>query len=864
MVTTDLRKLLSRLNPACVRFMEGAVGSCARSGHYEATPAHLLSQLADDESGDAAAILSWAETDLPLLRELLRRELRGCRTGNSSRPAFSPNLVELLERSWSESSINLGQDAIRGAAVLIACCASSHLFSRDLQDLLRSIRTDGIREEFDRIVRDSAESRRDPPGAASKVEGGSFLGKFTVDLTGQAERGAIDPVSGRDDEIRQTIDILCRRRKNNPILVGEAGVGKTAVVEGIALRIARGEAPEPLRDVRLLSLDLGLLSAGAGVRGEFENRLKGVVREVKESPRPTILFIDEAHTLIGAGGEAGKGDAANLLKPELARGEIRCVAATTFSEFRRYLEKDPAIARRFQPVTVPEPDPAAAAAMLRGVCSRYEEFHRVRIPGEAIEAACELSHRFVPGRQLPDKAIDLLDTAAARVRMGLSTRPAAIERLDREIADIGSRLDSLERDRELGPGEEAGRGEPLRRRREELVEGVRELEGRWRAELDKVQELLSTRSPQEARRIRDELNELQGDAPLVHPFVTRRILSEIVEEWTGIPAGDMLRDEARLLLELEDGLNARVVGQPRAMRELAHTLRSGRLGLTRPEPPKAVLLLAGPSGVGKTETAKAIADLLYGGARSMLALSMSEYQDSISVTALKGASAGYVGYGDGGVLTEGVRRNPCSVVVLDEVEKAHRDVLNMFHQVFDQGTLRDGEGREVGFRDAVVVMTSNLGSETISRMASDPRARHSYEDFAQAIQPELSAHFQPSLLARCKVVPFLPLDAGSLRRIAESKLEAVARRLSREHRAGLACSDALLDRLVAGCGPGQGGARLLDSMLDRDILPGISALLLGRIAEGEEGGTVIADLDGDGSPSFRLDPELAAAPGIGA
>jgi type VI secretion system protein VasG len=865
MVSKDIRKLLTRLNPATARFLEGAVGSCVHRTHYEATPAHLLAQLVEDEHGDVAAILELVNADRSSFRTLLQEELRACKTGNSSRPVFSPALVELLELAWAESSLNLAQDLIRSGAILLASYSILNQFSPELQDYLRTLQPEKIRTEFDKIAQKSAESKSVPAAkSAAGKEGGSALDKFTIDFTEQARKGKIDPIFGRDGEIRQAIDILSRRRKNNPIFIGEAGVGKTAVVEGLALKIVQGDVPEVLKGVRLLSLDLGLLSAGAGVRGEFESRLKGVIQEVKASPVPVILFIDEAHTLIGAGGEAGKGDAANLLKPELARGEMKCIAATTFSEFRKYLEKDPAIARRFQQVVIPEPDASAAAVMLRGLRERYEDFHKVRISHEAVEAACDLSDRYVPGRQLPDKAVDLLDTAAARVRMGLTTRPARLVALDQEILDIGSELDSLEHDESLKPGVASlVRNGALHERREALKQEVGEIEGRWKTELAKVNEILDLPAdqPSEARRkLWDELAVLQGEKPLVHAYVTRQVLTEVIEEWTGIPAGNMLRDEARLLLELENTLNGRVIGQSWGVRELAQTIRSSRMGLTRPETPKGVFLITGPSGVGKTEVAKAIADLLYGGERSVVTLSMSEYQDAISVTALKGASAGYVGYGDGGTLTEGVRKNPYTVVILDEIEKAHKDVLNMFYQVFDQGVLRDGEGRDINFRNTVVIMTSNLGLDTITRMATDAENQYAYEEYAEAVLPELTAHFQPALLARCKVVPFLPLGTDSLRYIVSLKLDKVARRLADQHGVQLACSAALLDHIVEQCNLVQSGARLLDSLLDRDILPGVSALLLRRIAEGAQGSRIAVGLGEDGRPFFRLDDGEEPAP----
>ncbi|MBK8801984.1 MAG: type VI secretion system ATPase TssH [Fibrobacteres bacterium] len=868
MIAKDLRKLLSRLNPACTRFLEGAVGACVARTHYEATPVHLLAQIVEDEQGDMASILEICQLERNMLRGLLQEELRGHKTGNTARPVFSPALIELLERAWAESSLNLGQDAIRSAAIVMAMSETLHQLGPDLQDFFRSsLRSEKIRDNFEKvIVQKSAESKTMPApkaGAGGKEEGGA-LDKFTVDFTEMARKGKIDPIFGRDDEIRQAIDILSRRRKNNPIFIGEAGVGKTAVVEGLALKIAQGEVPDVIKGVRLLSLDLGLLSAGAGVRGEFENRLKSVIREVKESSTPVILFIDEAHTLIGAGGEAGKSDAANLLKPELARGEMKCIAATTFTEFRKYLEKDPAIARRFQQVVIPEPDPTVAATMLRGLREKYESFHKVRISHEAVEAACDLSNRFIAGRQLPDKAVDLLDTAAARVRMGLTTRPAELVRMDMEILDIKSELDSLDHDENLKPGVvDVVRKTLLHERLQAVQAKVVEVEAKWKVELAKVHEILNapTDIALDARqKLWDELGAMQGDKPLVHVYVTSAVLSQVIEEWTGIPAGNMMRDEAKLLLEMDSIINSRVIGQPWGVRELTQTIRSARMGLTRPETPKGVFLITGPSGVGKTEVAKAIADLLYGGERSVVTLSMSEYQDSISVTALKGASAGYVGYGDGGVLTEGVRKNPYTVVILDEIEKAHKDVLNLFYQVFDQGVIRDGEGRDISFRNTVIIMTSNLGTDTIVRMATDAENQFAYEEYTEAITPELTEHFMPALLARCKVIPFLPLGADSLRRIVGQKLDKVAHRLADQHGVQMACSEQLLDHIVEQCNLVQSGARLLDSLLDRDILPGVSALLLERVAEGTPGNRIAIGLGDDGKPFFRLDDANAPTP----
>ncbi|MCB9495725.1 MAG: type VI secretion system ATPase TssH [Fibrobacteria bacterium] len=859
MVTKDIRRLLNLLNPQCTRLMEAAVGSCLQRTHYEVTPLHLVAQMIDDQNGDMPKILAHAGSEASLARPGIQQQLHALRTGNSGRPVFSPALIDLIEAAWSESSINLGETKIRSAGILLAFAQSLSVVNTPLEDFFRGLKLGELRESPAKVLEGSSESKVvDASAPANKgIPEDSNLAKFTVDFTDLARKGRIDPVFGRDEEIRQAIDILSRRRKNNPIFIGEAGVGKTAVVEGLALKIVQGQVPDSLKGIRLLSLDLGLLSAGAGVRGEFENRLKSLIQEVKASDVPVILFIDEAHTLIGAGGEAGKNDAANLLKPELARGELKCIAATTFTEFRKYLEKDPAIARRFQQVVIPEPDPATAAVMLRGLRQKYEQFHGVRISHEAVEAACDLSHRYIPARQLPDKAVDLLDTAAARVKMGLSTPPAALQRIEQELLDLTSQEESLRRDKDLRPSVFPSEHLAELAEKKVALEARRvEVENRWKEELAKVQQILDAteNSPAGAdESLWMELEALQGETPLVHAHVTREVLSQVIEEWTGIPAGNMLRDEAKMLLELEPILNRKVIGQSWGVRELSQSIRAARMGLIRPETPRGVFLLTGPSGVGKTETAKAIAELLYGGERAVVSLSMSEYQDAISVTQLKGASAGYVGYGDGGVLTEGVRKNPYTVVILDEIEKAHRDVLNMFYQVFDQGSLRDGEGRDISFRNAVILMTSNLGTQTITDMATSEDSSYTYEEYSEAILPELTAHFQPALLARCKVVPYLPLGADSLSVIVALKLDKIARRLEETHGVSLALAESMIDHVVRQCSQVQSGARLIDTILDRDILPGVSRLLLSRIAEGAAGNRILVGLGEEGEPFFRLD-----------
>jgi len=575
-----------------------------------------------------------------------------------------------------------------------------------------------------------------------------------------------------------------------------------------------------------------MLGAGAGVRGEFENRLKGILKELKESPTKVLLFIDEAHTLIGAGGEAGKNDAANLLKPELARGELKCLAATTFGEYRKYFEKDPAMSRRFQAVTVEEPDVITAEVMLRGLKSKYEAFHGVAISQEAIRAACEFSDRFIAGRQLPDKAIDLLDTAAARVKLTQSAKPASLQLLQERMLDLKREQEVLRADEGNGLTIPAGRIEEIDASLLSFEETRAGLEASWNKERELVTRILAQENLEERRKLQKELEALQAEAPLVEPFVTAASVARIIEEWTGIPAGNMMQSEAATLANLEASINERVIGQSWGIQEIASTIKAARLGLTRPETPKGVFLVTGPSGVGKTEVAKAIADLLFGGEDSVLTLNMSEYQDSMSVTQLKGASAGYVGYGEGGVLTEAVRRRPYTVVILDEVEKTHRDVLNMFYQVFDQGTLRDGEGRSINFRNTIILMTSNLGTDTIMDMASDTEKEFTYREYVDAVYPQLEAHFQQALLARCKPVPFLPLGRDTLQDIVAVKLDKLATRIRKGHGTALQVDQAMLTRVVDLCTRGQTGARNIDAIIDQQLLPTLSSLLLQGIASG--------------------------------
>ncbi|MDB5048355.1 MAG: ClpV1 family ATPase [Fibrobacteres bacterium] len=876
MISNSPRAILEKLNKYTKSLLEGAVGSAVTRSHYEITYSHLLSQAMEEGKGDLSYILAYFKINEGLFKTALQQELKELRMGNTGRPVFSPTFMNVLEAGWAESSLNLGTSTVRTAGIVLALKKMSGSISRGLSDQLAMINTESLLAKFAEITAHSKETEEAPEGARGEDGApaeGSNLQRFTVNFTEQARKGKVDPIFGRDNEIRMVIDILSRRRKNNPIMVGEAGVGKTAVIEGLALRIAQGQVPDILKNVEIRGLDMGLMAAGAGVRGEFENRLKGVIKEVKSSATPVILFIDETHTIIGAGGEAGQNDAANLLKPEMARGELKIMGATTLTEFRKYFEKDPAMARRFQMVKVEEPDPETAAIMLRGLRVNYEKFHGVKITYEGIKAACELSHKYIAGRQLPDKAVDLLDTAAARVKMGLTAKPPVLVNLDQAIENLKIEIAALEKDESAGVLADKEILGKCRESLESVTAEAAEVETKWKAELEAVKEIIAIQdklvggkaaadaakgdkaaksekapakdakdapvalSADEEAALRKDmdakwkaLEAIQGESPMVHAHVSREVIAQIIGEWTGIPTGSMLKNEAQALIDLEKTINEKVVGQEAGVREIASTLRSAKLGLGNPEAPMGVFLVTGPSGVGKTEVARTISDVLFGGEKFVVTINMSEYQDSMSITQLKGASAGYVGYGDGGVLTEGVRKRPYTVVILDEVEKAHKDVLNMFYQVFDKGMLRDGEGRDINFRNTVIIMTSNLGLDTITRMANDGNA-YTLDDIRDGILQELTDHFAPALLARCKVVPFLPLDSEVLKRIVFLKLMKLGKRLMEKHRLAFAVAPEVVRDIVLLCTTSQSGARNIDTIIDQKLMPEISKHILIHMAE---------------------------------
>ncbi|MGN8278492.1 type VI secretion system ATPase TssH [Pseudomonas sp. SMN5] len=846
-------RLLRRLNPYCAQALSEAASLCQGRAHAQVTIEHWLLKLLGLGEGDLTVIARRYEWDLEALWCGLLAHIDSLPRSVQAKPQLSEPLQQLIKSAWLRASLDDDHDRLRSvhllaalmdAPGLLACEAAWPLLSLGQAQLQRlSTLLDQTSEERPEVqahvvMSECATSLAGPslasPGTVMPDARLALLDRFTQDLTAQAREGNIDPVFARDDEIRQVIDILSRRRKNNPLLVGEPGVGKTALVEGLALRIAQGDVPDNLKPVSVRALDLGLLQAGAGVKGEFEQRLKTVIEAVQHSPTPILLFIDEAHTLIGAGNQAGGADAANLLKPALARGELRTIAATTWSEYKQYFERDAALERRFQKIKVDEPDDAGACLMLRGLKDRYARHHGVHIQDAAVQAAVSLSRRYLTGRQLPDKAVDLLDTASARVRMSLDCEPHALVRLKARQAALAQERQALEADQGLGGSADTQRLAQIAAQHAELQGQYIDLEQQYRQALDLTQRLLDARQAEPPRRDacaqwQQRLDELQGKQPLLSLDVDARSVAEVVADWTGVPLGSLLKDEQANLLELERRLGERIIGQASALQALARRLRAAKSGLTADRGPLGVFLLVGTSGVGKTETARVLADCLFGGEKSLVTLNFSEYQQAHTVSQLKGSPPGYVGYGQGGVLTEAVRQRPYSVVLLDEVEKAHRDVLNLFYQVFDRGFMRDGEGREIDFRNTVILMTSNLGSDLLQACVhAQPDAPDSA--LHELLRPVLREHFQPALLARFQTLIYRPLQAEALERIVAIKLGQVARRLQRHY--GLDCEidERLNTALVAACLLPDSGARNIDSLLDEQILPVLSQQLLHRRA----------------------------------
>lgn len=865
MMNIDVRSLLERMNAFCTGALEGAAGLCVSRTHYEVTVEHCLSRLLEETRSDMTLLLRQADVDVNALKWAIGLDIDALRTGNSGRPVFSPLLIEWLQDAWLVSSINFQENLIRSGAMLSALTSKLYrLAEGQYVNMLKTVSCDALHAQYATVCRSSIEQALHEEGPGQEMPppaGTTAIGRFCTDFTASARKGGIDPVFGRDREILQMIDILARRRKNNPIIVGEAGVGKTAVVEGLALRIAEGDVPQLLKDVTILGLDMGLLQAGAGVKGEFENRLKSVMNEIKSSPAPMILFIDEAHTLIGAGNQAGGGDAANLLKPALARGELCTIAATTWAEYKKYFEKDAALARRFQPVKLDEPDVATTVLILRGLKDKYEAAHGVTVRDDAICAAAELSGRYISGRQLPDKAVDLLDTSAARVKILLTAKPDVIEDLERSIQALAREKNALQRDRMHGLAIDEDRPAQIEESLKSLSDRLEKLQERWRTESEAVRKLLDARKKlceaasdgvegQARDRLQQELSgamntlaAVQEESPLIRVDVDPDVVAKVVSDWTGIPLGRVLRDQSRNILNLEDRLKERIKGQDEALRIICRTIKASRAGLSNPRQPIGIFLLVGPSGVGKTETGLAMADLLFGGERFLTTVNMSEFQEGHTVSRLIGSPPGYVGYGEGGILTEAVRQRPYSVVLIDEVEKAHHDVVNLFYQVFDKGTLSDGEGRHIDFKNTIMFLTSNLASDVITEMWNGAE-RPSADKVTEAIRPILSKHFKPALLARMTIVPYVTLDPVCMEEVIRLKLGQLEARLAETGKMKLCYTPDVLKQIAGRCREVETGARNIDHIMRGTLLPLLAGEILSRLGEEKGPADVFLDVTG--------------------
>ncbi len=859
--------LFGRLNPTCLKALETATGFCRMRGNPYVELAHWVHVLLQDSGGDLAQIRSHFRIDDAALARDVVASLDSLPRGATAVSDFSPTVEEAAEKGWLYASLQFGAGKVRSGHLLYAALKTPTLRNAlvAMSAEWRKVEVGKLGDNFDQIVSASTEAAADTAGSALPLAGsddgsatgaagsGEALARFSIDLTEKARNGEIDRIVGRDAEIRQVVDILLRRRQNNPILTGEAGVGKTAVVEGFARRIVDGDVPPSLKDVTLRSLDIGLLQAGASVKGEFEKRLRQVIDEVESSPTPVILFIDEAHTLIGAGGQAGTGDAANLLKPALARGRLRTIAATTWAEYRQYFEKDPALTRRFQTVNVGEPETDNAVAMIRSVAPMMEKHHGVVVLDEAVEAAVKLSQRYVPARQLPDKAVSLLDTACARVAVSQHATPAPVENARRRVELLETELEIAKReaDGRYGP---ASRIDDLNVKMAEARAALEVVDAQWAAEKAALTAVIEARAALAGDPGADQAG-LQaaldaqaataGDEPMVFAEVDANAVAAVVGDWTGIPVGRMVKDEIASVLAIAEQLKTRVVGQDHSMDALAKRIQTSRARLDNPNKPVGVFMLCGPSGVGKTETAHALAELLYSGDDSLIVINMSEFQEAHTVSTLKGAPAGYVGYGQGGVLTEAVRRRPYSVVLLDEVEKAHPDVHEMFFQVFDKGYMDDSEGRHIDFKNTLILLTSNVGTDLITSLSEDEEMKPEPEALAQTLRPELLKVFPPALLGRLVVLPYYPLSPTMLQGIVRLQMNRIKKRVAENHGMVFSFTDAVVDLIVSRCNEVASGGRVIDAILTNTMLPEMSVELLNR----QMGGEAVQSIAVDAGPS---------------
>ena len=874
MVNVDLKALLLQLNEYSTNTLHSSAGLAVSRSHYEVSVEHFIVKLLDDSRSDWPLILQQFDIEPGMLMKQLGEVLEDYKTGNSGKPVFSPLLLDLIQDTWLIASIDLGDRKIRSGVVLLALLSKPAAYATGRYvDLLKQIGRDALKNDFWTIVKPSIETAAMAKAAAAAGEpaagkgGEGFIDKYCDDFTKKAGEGKIDHVFGRDQEIRQMVDILARRRKNNPICVGEPGVGKTAVVEGLALRIVEDDVPDLLKNTTLLSLDMGALEAGAGMKGEFESRLQGVINEIKASEKPIILFIDEAHTLIGAGGAAGGSDAANLLKPALARGELRTVAATTWTEYKKYFEKDPALARRFQPVKLDEPSVETSILILRGLKDIYEESHKVIVRDDAAQTAAVFADRYITGRFLPDKAIDLLDTSCARVKINLSTKPPALEDLERTIQASERALKAIDRDKINGVEIDQEKYDQILVTIEQATKDSEELRQRWKKEQEAAHNVLELRD--RIQKVKDDdsgvgelkkqlddadgvLADLQGEEPLIQLEVNPDVVAQVVSDWTGVPLGKMLRDEAETVLKLEKKMNERIKGQDHALLAMAEVIKSAKAGIKNPDQPLGVFLLVGPSGVGKTETGLTLADLLFGSERNVVTINMSEFQEAHTTSRLIGSPPGYVGYGEGGMLTEAVRQKPYSVVLLDEVEKAHLDVMEMFYQVFDKGMLNDGEGKEINFRNTVIILTSNLATDIITEMTANAEEALPMDVLISAIRPVLSDHFKPALLARMNIIPFFSLNKDAMRGIVLLKLGKVQKMLMENNKMALTYSDKVADLITSRCTEVETGARNIDYIINSNVLPTLSRIILAQMTEGDMPTGVELDVDDNDEFTFNF------------
>ena len=893
MINLDLKSLIERMNPQLKTSLDGAAGLCMSRSQYSVEIEHWLLKILEADNTDIRVLLEKYEINIGKLQKEITATVDKFKNGNTRAPSLSPTLIDAAKNAWMVASVDFGHTLTTSGHLLTALLADNETRAQlvSASKEFERIKPDSIREFAPSIVGTTEESAQTayagteaaaPGDTSGKPSSSPALDKYTIDLTARAKAGEIDPVLGRDQEIRQIIDILTRRRQNNPIMTGEAGVGKTAVVEGFALRIAADDVPDPLKNVAIRTLDLGLLQAGASVKGEFENRLKAVISEVKASPQPIILFIDEAHTLIGAGGKEGQGDAANLLKPALARGELRTLAATTWAEYKKYFERDPALTRRFQVVKIDEPDEDTAIKMMRGISKSLQKHHKVRILDEAIVSSVKLSHRFIPGRQLPDKSVSLLDTACARVALGQSTTPALIEDLNRLKLETGETIKAL-------GTENASTGifdEKLKELNEQQIEtadSLEKLNTQWQTEKDLIAQINEIRdtletsfaaekdapaastedkstaeeakegdvenaevapktlTPEEREEHRTklaavtkELTDLQGESPLMQPAVGAEAIAEVISNWTGIPMGKMVRDEVEAILGLKELLHKRIIGQSHALAAIAQNIKTSRAGLTDPRKPIGVFLMVGSSGVGKTETALALADTLYGGEHNVTTINMSEFKEEHKVSMLLGSPPGYVGYGEGGVLTEAVRRNPYSIVLLDEMEKAHPGIQDVFYNLFDKGTIKDGEGRDIDFKNTIIIMTSNAGEKVLRKIVSDSDGDLTPDELMDKFRPELLKSFKAPFLGRTQIIPYFPLKDDELKKICAINMRRIEKRLRGHYDADFSYDEAVLDQIVGRCKEVDTGARNIENILSQTMLPELASICLTRMGEEQD------------------------------